>query len=138
MTYVVCLVLIGGLNLCNPRFRGYLKHFFMTFGERITLIRKQLKWSQEDLAKKVGTSAPIIGRYERDEIKPSIEVAAKMAELLNVSLDYLVGKTDVLLDNKVMNRITEIQKLSPDEQKTVFSLLDAFLRDTKTRKAYAS
>ena len=54
----------------------------MTFGERITLIRKQLKWSQEDLAKKVGTSAPIIGRYERDEIKPSIEVAAKMAELL--------------------------------------------------------
>jgi transcriptional regulator with XRE-family HTH domain len=110
----------------------------MTFGERITLIRKQLKWSQEDLAKKVGTSAPIIGRYERDEIKPSIEVAAKMAELLNVSLDYLVGKTDVLLDNKIMNRITEIQKLSPDEQKTVFSLLDAFLRDTKTRKAYAS
>lgn len=110
----------------------------MTFGERITLIRKQLKWSQEDLAKKVGTSAPIIGRYERDEIKPSIEVAAKMAELLNVSLDYLVGKTDVLLDNKIMNRITEIQRLSPDEQKTVFSLLDAFLRDTKTRKAYAS
>lgn len=110
----------------------------MTFGERITLIRKQLKWSQEDLAKKVGTSAPIIGRYERDEIKPSIEVAAKMAELLNVSLDYLVGKTDVLLDNKIMNRITEIQKLSPDEQKTVFLLLDAFLRDTKTRKAYAS
>lgn len=110
----------------------------MTFGERISLIRKQLKWSQEDLAKKVGTSAPIIGRYERDEIKPSIEVAAKMAELLNVSLDYLVGKTDVLLDNKIMNRITEIQKLSPDEQKTVFSLLDAFLRDTKTRKAYAS
>jgi transcriptional regulator with XRE-family HTH domain len=110
----------------------------MTFGERIALIRKQLKWSQEDLAKKVGTSAPIIGRYERDEIKPSIEVAAKMAELLNVSLDYLVGKTDVLLDNKIMNRITEIQRLSPDEQKTVFSLLDAFLRDTKTRKAYAS
>lgn len=110
----------------------------MTFGERITLIRKQLKWSQEDLAKKVGTSAPIIGRYKRDEIKPSIEVAAKMAELLNVSLDYLVGKTDVLPDNKIMNRITEIQKLSPDEQKTVFSLLDAFLRDTKTRKAYAS
>jgi hypothetical protein len=49
-----------------------------------------------------------------------------------------VGKTDVLIDSKVLNRIIEIQKLSPDEQKTVFSLLDAFLRDTKTRKAYAS
>lgn len=91
----------------------------MPVRERITLTRKQLKWSQEDLAKKVGTSAPIIGRYERDEIKPWSEVAAKMAELLNVSLDHPVGKTDVLLDNKIMNRITEIQKLSPDEQKTV-------------------
>jgi hypothetical protein len=44
----------------------------------------------------------------------------------------------VLLDSKILNRIIEIQKLSADEQKTVFSLLDAFLRDTKTRKAYAS
>ena len=65
-------------------------------------------------------------------------VASKMSELLDVSLDYLVGKTDVLLDSKILNRIIEIQKLSPDEQKIVFSLLDAFLGDTKTRKAYAS
>ncbi|MFM7854924.1 MAG: helix-turn-helix domain-containing protein [Flammeovirgaceae bacterium] len=90
------------------------------------------------MAKDLGTKGPVIGRYERDEMKPSIEVAAKMAELLDVSLDYLVGKTDVLLDSKILNRITEIQKLNPDEQKTVFSFLDAFLRDTKTRKAYAA
>ena len=51
----------------------------MTFGERIIMLRKQLKLSQDDLAKKIGTSAPIIGRYERNEIKPSIEVAAKIA-----------------------------------------------------------
>jgi transcriptional regulator with XRE-family HTH domain len=80
----------------------------------------------------------VIGRHERDEMKPSIEAAAKMAVLLDVSLDYLVGKTDVLLDSKITNRITEIQKLSTEEQKTVFSFLDAFLRDTKTRKAYAA
>lgn len=86
----------------------------------------------------MGTKGPAIGRYERDEMKPSIEAAAKMAELLDVSLDYLVGKTDVLLDSKITKRIMEIQKLSADEQKTVFSFLDAFLRDTKTRKAYAS
>ena len=49
----------------------------MTFGERIALQRKQLKLSQDDLAKKVGTSAPIIGRYERGEIKPSIEMAKR-------------------------------------------------------------
>ncbi|UYQ91270.1 helix-turn-helix domain-containing protein [Chitinophaga horti] len=50
----------------------------MTFGERIALQRKQLKLSQDDLARKAGTSAPIIGRYERGEIKPSIELPKKL------------------------------------------------------------
>lgn len=110
----------------------------MSFGKRLLEARKRKGISQEELAKHLGTKGPAIGRYERDEMKPSIEVAAKMAELLDVSLDYLVGKTDVLLDNKIMNRIIEIQKLSAEEQKTVFSFLDAFLRDNKTRKAYAA
>jgi transcriptional regulator with XRE-family HTH domain len=110
----------------------------MSFGKRILEARKRKGVSQEDLAKGLGTKGPVIGRYERDEMKPSIEVAAKMAELLDVSLDYLVGKTDILLDSKILNRIVEIQKLNADEQKTVFSLLDAYLRDTKTRKAYAA
>jgi hypothetical protein len=37
-----------------------------------------------------------------------------------------------------LKKPTLIQKLSTEEQKTVFSFLDAFLRDTKTRKAYAA
>lgn len=110
----------------------------MSFGKRLLEPRKRKGISQDELAKHLGTKGPAIGRYKRDEMKPSIEVAAKMAELLDVSLDYLVGKTDFLLDSKIMNRIIEIQKLSADEQKTVFSFLNAFLRDTKTRKAYAS
>lgn len=57
----------------------------MTFGERITLTRKQLKCSQDDLAKKVGTSVPIVDRYELGEIKPLIEVAKKIADELGVT-----------------------------------------------------
>ena len=110
----------------------------MSFGKRLLEARKRKGVSQEDLAKELGTKGPVIGRYERDEMKPSIEVAAKMAEYLDTSLDYLVGKTDVLIDSKILNRIIEIQRLSPEEQKTVFSLMDAYLRDTKTRKAYAA
>ncbi|WP_372490180.1 helix-turn-helix domain-containing protein [Chitinophaga sedimenti] len=43
----------------------------------MALQRTQLKLSQDDLAKKVGTAAPIIGRYEHGKIKPSIEIAKK-------------------------------------------------------------
>jgi len=75
------------------------------FFEIIILIRKQLNWSQADLAKKIGTSAPIVGRYEREEIKPSIDVASKIADALDVTLDYLLGKSDnMILDKKNLQR----------------------------------
>lgn len=56
--------------------------------------------SQDDLAKVLGTKGPAIGRYERDEMKPSIEAASKMAQTLDVSLDWLTGQTDTELDKK--------------------------------------
>ncbi len=47
---------------------------------RISYARKQKKMTQNDLGKAVGTSGDIIGKYERNEIKPSIDTAAKIAE----------------------------------------------------------
>lgn len=110
----------------------------MTFGERITLIRKQLKWSQEELAKKVGTSAPIIGRYERNEIKPSIDVAKKIADELNVTVDYLLGGSDkMVLDKKLLKRIEDIEALPTKEKEKIFEYIDLIIRDTKIKKAHA-
>lgn len=62
----------------------------MTFVERITYARKQKKLTQNDLGKTVGTSGDIIEKNERNEIKPSIDTAAKIAEALYVTIDYLV------------------------------------------------
>lgn len=109
----------------------------MTLGEHIILLRKQKDLSQADLGRTVGTSGDIIGRYERDEVKPSIEVVIKIADALEVSIDYLVGKTTLELDKTTLKRIQEIQRL-PDPDKThLFALMDAFLRDAKTKRAYA-
>ena len=70
----------------------------MSFGSRLLEARKRKGLSQEDMARHLGTKGPAIGRYERDEMKPSIEVAAKMASYLDVSLDFLVGAADEQLD----------------------------------------
>lgn len=109
----------------------------MSFGSRLLEARKNKGISQEELAKYLGTKGPAIGRYERDEMKPSIEVAAKMADYLDVSLDYLVGKTDVKLDGKTMNRILEVQNLKQDMRDKIFDYIDLVIRDTKTRQAYS-
>jgi transcriptional regulator with XRE-family HTH domain len=111
----------------------------MTFGERIILTRKQLKWSQDELAKKVGTSAPIVGRYERDEIKPSIEVAKKIADELGVTVDYLLGGTDkMVLDKKMVKRMEEIEALPDKEKEKIFDYIELVIRDIKIKKAHAS
>lgn len=93
--------------------------------------RKKAGLSQEDLAKQLGTKGPAIGRYERDEMKPSIEVAAKMADILDVSLDYLVGKTDVQMDKTIFKRVMELSKFSDEDKSHIFAVLDAFIAKRK-------
>jgi len=110
----------------------------MLFGERLAQVRKKKKISQEELAKAIGVHAPVIGRYERGEVKPSIEVATKMAEVLKVSLDYLVGFADYELDHSLTQKILDIQTLNEEDRTGIIRTLDALLRDAKARKAYAS
>jgi transcriptional regulator with XRE-family HTH domain len=102
-----------------------------TFGKRLGEVRKFKKLSQDELGKKVSVHGAVIGRYERDEVKPSIDVAKGLAEALAVSLDYLVGSTDVPLEKNIVDKILDIQKLKPQEKDHVFALLDAFLKQTK-------
>ena len=110
----------------------------MSFGKRLTEVRKNKNLSQEDLAKHLGTKSPVVGRYERDEMKPSIDTANKLAEFLEVSLDYLIGNMDVLLDTNTLNRVLEVQQLPDDVKDKLFYFIDMTVRDYKAKKAYNS
>lgn len=108
----------------------------MLFGERLALARKKKGLSQEELAKKLGAHAPIIGRYERDEVKPSIEVAARIAEALEVSLDYLSGISEQELNKDIIKQVNDLQSLSPEEQSHILKTLQSLVRDAKARATY--
>jgi transcriptional regulator with XRE-family HTH domain len=103
----------------------------MSFGKRLLEARKKKGISQEELADKLKTKGPVIGRYERDEMKPSIEAAANMADILGVSLDWLVGHTDLELDKDMIQRIQEVGKMSAKDKEHVFAMLDAFIATTR-------
>jgi len=109
----------------------------MTIGEHILILRKKQALSQAALGKKVDTSGDIIGRYERDIMTPSIDVIIKIADALNVSIDYLVGNTDLELDSNVLKRVEEVSKLSNEEKDKIFMVIDALIRDFKAKKAYS-
>ena len=105
----------------------------------ITGLRKEKGWSQTDLAKASKVSREILGKYERAEAVPSIEFAKRIADALGVSLDYLVGEgQNAAFDKKNMQRIEAIEQLPEEEKRTVFALLDAFIRDFKAKQQYAA
>ena len=109
----------------------------MLFGERLLSTRKKKKISQDELAKQIGVHAPVIGRYERDEVKPSIETAFKIAKALKVSLDYLTGLSDLELDKNIVDVVMSLQKLNNEDKEHIFTTINALIRDAKARNTYA-
>lgn len=64
-------------------------------GERICALRKELGWSQVELAKKLSVAKQTVSNWENENIQPSIEMLIRLAKLFNVSTDYLLGLDDI-------------------------------------------
>jgi transcriptional regulator with XRE-family HTH domain len=106
----------------------------MTFGQKIAFCRKEKKMSQAELGKLSGINGDIIGKYERDEMKPGIETAKKLADALEVSLDYLVGDRELkVLDKKTLQRLEDIQKLPDTDKNNIFYTLDNLIKAAKLK-----
>lgn len=103
----------------------------MDFGSVVVDLRKEQGISQTDLAAKLGIHKNVLGRYERNEVLPSIEIARKIADILDVSLDFLTGKTDVEIDKDTRNRILEVSKFEEKDREHIFSVIDAFIAKRK-------
>lgn len=73
----------------------------------------------------------LTGRYERGDIVPSVDIEAKIAKALDVSLNYLSEITDVELDRVVLNRIQDMASLPEADRSQVFKVIDALIRDYK-------
>ena len=104
----------------------------------IVNLRKEKGWSQSYLANKSNVSREMISKYERDIAIPSVDAAKKIADSLEVSLDYLVGEgISATFDKNKFKKIKEIQNMAPEVKIHLFSVIDSVIRDYKTQQAYA-
>ncbi len=112
--------------------------FSMNIGHKITELRKQNNPPPPHYAQEVGVSREMIGRYERGEVMPSIEVAKKIADALEVSLDYLAGGAQKsAVDKQTLKLMHDIEDLEPAIKDKLLYLANAVIRDAKTKRAYA-
>lgn len=62
-----------------------------TFGERLRHARTKAGLTQEELAEGSKVSLRLLQKYEADDSTPSVKTAARLAEFLNTTTDYLAG-----------------------------------------------
>lgn len=94
----------------------------MEFSERLKDLRKQAGLTQVDVAEKLGISQPAYASWERGFKKPTQENLVKIAQILNVSVDYLVGNSEEKADE--LDNIGLLFRMNSkgltDEEKAVF------------------
>ncbi|MEG0271208.1 MAG: helix-turn-helix transcriptional regulator, partial [Clostridia bacterium] len=66
-------------------------------GMRVRKQRTARRWTQEQLAEKIGVSTSFVGHIERGSRKASLETMVSLANVLKVNLDYLMAGS--LLNN---------------------------------------
>ena len=66
----------------------------MNLSERIVFLRKQRKLTQEKVGELLNMSQRSVANWESGDRSPSLSTLIELSEIFNVSLDYLLGKTD--------------------------------------------
>ncbi len=112
----------------------------MTFADKFKEIRKDKNLTQEELAMHLNIARSTIAGYETKRKEPDYETLRKIADFFEVSIDYLLGRTDekslyliegaelpVELRNVGINYITVAKKIkdegfSPDEIEEILEL----------------
>ena len=106
----------------------------MEFSERLKNLRKKAHLTQTDVAEKLGISQQAYASWERGVKKPTQDNLVKIAQVLNASVDYLVGnseeKSDGLDNIELLFRMNS--KGLTDEEKKIFkNELIEFMKERK-------
>jgi transcriptional regulator with XRE-family HTH domain len=114
------------------------------FAKRLKNLRLQKGFSQKDLAKILDLHHVNYGRYERGDSHPAAGTLTKLADALDVSVDYLLeGETQDaavanLEDKDLLKMFSEIEKLPAKDKEVVKTLLDAFITKKKVQQLATS
>lgn len=111
---------------------------------RIKLLREEFNYTQQDLANKLESSKSVIGLYENETRKPSLEILVKLSEIFNCSIDYILGKSDIRNPEKSNNDPLGLAKIgfsmddyvppTDAQREQIKGLLEVILKDNKKNK----
>lgn len=99
----------------------------------LKMLRTNAGISQKQLADIINVSQQSINKYENHEVEPNIETLSLIADFFDVSIDYLVGRTDIMrryesvkeydLNTNEQNLIDLYRKLSANDKAMIMSFV---------------
>ncbi|KMW73067.1 regulatory protein [Photorhabdus luminescens subsp. luminescens] len=109
------------------------------FSERLKMLREARGLTQSRLAEMIEVLPRVYNRWERGHIVPQLESLIKLADVLQVSLDELVGRCETSKDVKIRNHILhelwqQADSLSDEEQKALIMVIDSFVTKSMMEK----
>ena len=112
----------------------------MKLYEKIKNLRTSKGLSQAELAEKIELSHGHITRLETGKFNPSIEVLKKIADLFDVTTDFLLNENvDNTYDNGIQNeplsnKIKMISTLEPKQQEAIITIIDSMLKERRMKE----
>ena len=82
----------------------------MTIGDVIKKYRKKLGLTQEEMAARLGVTAPAVNKWEKGNALPDVALLAPIARLLGITTDELLAFRDELTDEEINRYLKQVQK----------------------------
>ena len=109
----------------------------MSIGAKIIHYRKLQRWTQGELAEKLGVGASHVSRWENDKVRPNSGTLKNLAAALGISMSELVGEVEppaFASDNSVQF-LKAIERLDEEDRKVVKHIIDALLTKKRVHAA---
>ncbi|CAG0970082.1 HTH-type transcriptional regulator ImmR [Burkholderiales bacterium] len=110
-----------------------------SFGPRLAQLRKAAGYTQVELAAELGITQRMVAYYEAPEANPPAHLLPRLAQVLGISVDVLLGlahprRPKKLAVNRLERRLIEIEKLDPKAKRQITQLLDTFIEREKLKQ----
>ena len=103
-----------------------------TMGQRIRSARKMRGMNVDALAEKIGIAAESLGYIECGAKKTSLQTLLNIADALDVSLDYLAGRTLSPTEN-LLKTFADEDDLMPEQEKMLLDLAKSMIPIIKNK-----
>lgn len=113
------------------------------FAERLKLLREERKLTQARLAELIGVNARAYNRWERGNFIPQLDTLIKLADVLNIMLDELTGRSPEIRQPSVRNPklqglLQEVDNLSDEDQQALIILMDSLVKRAQMNRVLAA